>query len=217
MWVALKDHSSIPTSLVIFNFSWSLREICYRQANLFTALQTCLLPLHIYIWCFLQQEYIHPQLLCINSVHYSHSVLFDVFPNPYHNWCLLPSISPVTSQAELFISISGTMAYCLILSQGFYLPMCQSVCLKRCNCGRDWPAVHHSCLFLCFLGLQLYHIFQASLQSDLAIWLSCSQSNLNGSDVCHFGITHKKPHVLCSLSTSPNLGYTIISILKDKN
>lgn len=79
------------------------------------------------------------------------------------------------------IFISGTIAYSLILSQTFCLPMCQPVCLRRHKCGRDWQAFHQI-HFLFFLDLYLHHIVQASLQSGLAICLSCSQLNVNGSE-----------------------------------
>lgn len=76
--------------------------------------------------------------------------------------------------------------------------MCQAVCFKKHNCGRDWLAFYQA-YFLFLLGLQLYHIFQASLQSGLSIWLSYSQLNVSGSDVCHSSLTHKKPPTCNSL------------------
>lgn len=102
VWAALKGRCSIPTSLVTFNFSGSLKKIyIIGKPILSLPPHTDLLTLHIYMWCFLQQECIYPQLLYINFVHSPLPITPDVFPNPYHNWLLLPNISPAISQAKL--------------------------------------------------------------------------------------------------------------------
>jgi hypothetical protein len=120
--------------------------------------------------------------------------IFDIFPNPFHNWCLSPTGTLPHLMLSFYISVSDTITYCLILSQGLCLPMWQFVCLKRNNCSRDWLAFHQTYILfffrrlICiphfpgFFGVRLKHMIKLQpVKSKWKWWVTFSLTTLTTS------------------------------------